>query len=140
MAIIRSLSLVIILLLALPGVAQAELLASSVDDGDAPVAALNFALLGPKGPIRVKVRSSPVQALDVVVDLRCHQGAAERHKKIRIPPQRGPLNRRVGLSIHSPDTCFVSVRARFNGRVDGGGRISLKVYGRAQLASPLPPS
>jgi hypothetical protein len=134
---IRRLSLAIVLLLALPGVANAELLASSADDGDAPVAALDFALLGPKGPMRVKARSSPVNPLALVVDLRCHRGAEEGHRRIRVSPQRGSVDRRVGLPIHGPDTCFVSVRARFDGHVEGGGRISLKVYGRAQLAPPL---
>lgn len=136
-AMIRGLLLGVILLLASPGVASAELLASSADHGDPPVAALDFALLGPKSPLRVKVRSSPVNALDVVVDLRCYRGVTERHRKISIPPQRGPLNRRVGFPFHSPDSCFAGVRARFDDHVDGGGWISLKVYGRAQLAPPL---
>lgn len=127
---IRGLLLGTMLLLALPGVARAELLASSVDNGDSPVAALDFALLGPKNPLRVKVRSSPVYALDVVVSLSCYRGGAERGRKIRIPPQRGPLNRRVGFPIHNPDFCLASVRARFDGQVDSGGWISLKVYGR----------
>lgn len=135
---IRGLVLGTVLLLVLPGVARAQLLASSVDDGDSPVATLDFALLGPKSPLRVKVRSSPVYALDVVVNLSCFRGGAERGRKIRIPPQRGPLNRRVGFPIHNPDTCLVSVRARFDGHVDGGGWISLKAYGRAELAPPLP--
>lgn len=136
---IRGLVLGMVLLLALPGVAHAKLLASSVDDGDSPVATLDFALLGPKGPIRVKVRSSPVHALDAAVKLSCFRDGAEHSKRIRIPPQRGPLNRRLGYPVHNPDTCLVSIRARFDDHVEGGGWISLKAYGRANLAPPLPP-
>lgn len=135
---IRGIVLGIVLLLVLPGVARAELLASSVDDGDSPVAAVDFALLGPKSPLRVKVRSAPVHALTGVVRLSCFKDGAERSRQSRIPPQQGPLNRRVGFPIHNPDTCLVSVRARFDGHVEGGGRISLKAYGRANLAPPLP--
>lgn len=138
-AMIRCLVLGTVLLLALPGVARAELLASSVDDGDPPVATLDFALLGPKTPLRVKVRSSPVYALDLVINLICFRGGVERSRKSRIPPQRGPLNRRVGFPIHNPETCLVSVRARFDGHLDGDESwISLKAYGRADLAPPLP--
>jgi hypothetical protein len=135
---IRGLVLGIVLLLALPGVARAGLLASSADEADPPVATVDFALLGPKSLLRVKVRSAPVHALDVVVNLSCYRDGAERSRKIRIPPQRGPLNRRLGFPIHNPDTCLVSARARFDDHVDGRGWISLKVYGRADLAPPLP--
>lgn len=128
-----------VVLLALPGATRAELLATSIEEGKAPLAVIDLALVGPKTPLRVAVRSLPVSALDLMVTLRCHRGVAERNVKIRIR-ESGPIVHRVRLPLRRPDSCFAAVRARFGNAKDAEGRITLRVFGRSDLAPPLPPA
>jgi hypothetical protein len=73
----------------------------------------------------------------VTFRLDCYRGAANRRKQFKLP-RRAPINRRVSFPIRNPNFCFVDAKASFDDDVvDEDGWIVVKLYGRAELTTPL---